>query len=58
MSEDERAKYVTITIYIPPKMLWIESMAARYSEFGYKSRSELICDTLAEAWKLARKGER
>ena len=53
---DERVKYLTVTFYIPPDQAWLETMAARYTEYGYRSRSAFICDTLAEAWKLARKG--
>ena len=56
MSEDERTKYLTVTVYIPPELVWLETMAARFAEFGYRSRSAFITDTLAKAWQLGRKG--
>ena len=56
--DNEATKYLTITFYIPPEQVWLETMAARYTEYGYRSRSAFICETLAKAWTLARKGER
>jgi len=53
---DGRTRYLTVTVYVPPELVWLETVAAEYARYGYRSRSAFICDTLAKAWKVGRGG--